>query len=425
MIQHLAKPQRFLVRPAPGWSAVTLTEVQNILQSPVQRYKFSPLVVPEDGQVVVSECDYRQGLEILSRVTTAHDVDWVLHSGRISRRGDWPVFFERSGVAKLWQSPERVYIKFTASVSHPILGNEREIKELARGLIPLGPEAMLEGVDGQGPGLRQTIHLESTKNRQRLLVSLGGEPVYKRGYKVPGLPAVAPLPEHHAAACFRWAISQFENRSAAHEWVIVNPFAGSGTTAIEALIQIMNIAPGVIRSSFACESFEFHPTATMASIRHRLGLQVSAAESAPAVVLGDINDTAVKNLPAQFDNFCQLVRRDIPVVVMANDFLSNPQALFAGVDPRRTVFLPLNPPFGQRLAKASGSLVIYERLSKILSEFARTRPVCGYVLCPDEETWGVIVRGLRSLEIKTQHFSHGGVDMRVVAFCGSSAFSVK
>ena len=105
MSLFLAKAQRFIVRPAPGWIDLTLSETQQILSNPVQSYKYTAKVANEEGVVVVSDCDYRQALELVTRLTTAHDIDWVLDSGRVVSKGDWTKFFEKSGLADVF-SPE-------------------------------------------------------------------------------------------------------------------------------------------------------------------------------------------------------------------------------------------------------------------------------------------------------------------------------
>ena len=420
MSTYLAKPQRFLVRPAPGWKELTLSEVLEILASPLQKFKFEPKAVLEDGLVVISDCDYRQALELIARVTTAHDVDWVIQSGRISSRGDWKPFLEKSGVSKLWNDPLDFTFHLSSQASHTVVGTEKEIKDLAKSVWPFfsdGDEAAL-AAETERP--LQRIRIESSKNRHRILVSMGGAPLYKRGYKVQGLPASAPLPEHHASACFRWCLETLKGSPLEsmpnNRWSIVTPFAGTGTTGIEAAARVLNIAPALTRPFFACEGFSFHPEATMSTIRQRLRQKVMGSSSDLKLIFGDLNSDVTAALDHQVENFMRLAGVSIPTEIKGNDFLLNPLELMSLALQGGVVFLPLNPPYGNRLAKGSGGDVIYKRLGEAIKACADVRTLIGYVICPDESTWGHLQRGLKGFELHTRHFSHGGDDVRLVAF---------
>jgi len=73
-----ARPHTFYIRPAPGWLYECYKEVAKVAATPFQKYKFEPKVVMLKSTVKVSRCDWRQGLEILLRLTTAHDVEWLI-----------------------------------------------------------------------------------------------------------------------------------------------------------------------------------------------------------------------------------------------------------------------------------------------------------------------------------------------------------
>jgi 23S rRNA G2445 N2-methylase RlmL len=416
----LAKPQRFLVRPAPGWLDVAGKEVREIIRSPVQKYKFAPIVTDEDGLIVVSDCDYRQALEIVCRVTTVHDVEWVIHSGRITARSEWASFFEKSGVGQLWSDVAQQQVKLAASVSHPIVGTEKEIKELAQATWPQFKANEHDDSEELEIQSLQRIRIEASKNRHRILVSMGGEPLFKRGYKITGLSAVAPLPEHHASACFLWATSVIQGWSLNDlrdlGCAFVTPFAGTGTTCFESLARLFDVAPALTRQQFACENFAFHPAATMATIRQRLRRHVQSPKGQCCAVLGDINDEVVTSLNQQSESFLRACGVSISSSIMTNDFLERPLELTKALDDVPRLFFPLNPPFGQRLAKSTGSDAIYRKLGRALELCATKYHFAGYVLCPDESSWRHLLASAVSLNAETHHFTHGGTDMRVVAF---------
>ena len=329
MSSYLAKPQRFLVRPAPGWVELTLQDVKTVLFAPTQKYKFQPVAAIEDGMVVVSECDYRQALELVARLTTAHDVEWVIHSGRVSSRGDWKGFFEAAGVGALFKDGKAAYTKVAAIVSHPVVGTAKEIREIAVAAWGFGTAERDDEEEMDSTSHR--VRIDSGKNRTRILVSLAGEPLYKRGYKSRLGGATAPLPEHHASACFLWSAEQIggdiKNKIACGDVSITVPFAGTGTTGFEAVCRVLNIAPALSRDHYACENFAFHPEATMASIRKRLLAAKVAGK--PKIVFGDNTPDIVDALGAQVASFREKSGVEIDAHVTLNDFLSSPETLVA------------------------------------------------------------------------------------------------
>ncbi|NDC25345.1 MAG: hypothetical protein EBZ49_14625, partial [Proteobacteria bacterium] len=73
-----AVPHVFYVRPAPGWLYLVHEEVQGILAKPLQKYKFEPKITLLKSTVKISRCDFRQGLELMMRLTCAHDIEWLV-----------------------------------------------------------------------------------------------------------------------------------------------------------------------------------------------------------------------------------------------------------------------------------------------------------------------------------------------------------
>lgn len=421
MASPLAKPQRFLIRPAPGWVELTLAELQEILKSPTQSYKFSPSAQIENGIVVLEECDYRQAMEIVARITTAHDVEWVIHSGRVNARAGWSEFFAKSGLAELWNAELKQHIQLSASVSHPVVGTAKEVRASAVSYLKT-LNIMVHDTEDEVAATGR-VRIECTKNRTRILVSMGGEPLFKRQYKSQFVGATAPLPEHHAAACYLWALSQISGDLGQEilvgKTVLAVPFAGTGTAGFESLCRSMGLAPGLTRLHYGFEDFAFHPVQTMTTIRKRLLPKVDLSQV--ELMFGDIDTNVVDGLKTASEQFIETIGRAAGLSnsslfkadVIQNDFFKDP-GVFAKSGKR--IFLPLNPPYGLRLAKETGSAAIYQRLGLSLAKLGKEHSVCGYVICPDEESWSALLTKLKDFKTKSRHFTHGGRDVRLVAF---------
>jgi 23S rRNA G2445 N2-methylase RlmL len=426
MISFLAKPQRFLVRPAPGWLDVCQKDVLQILKSPLQAYKFTPEVEVHNGILTINQCDYRQAMELVLRVSTAHDVEWLLHSGRVSSRGGWTDFLEKSCILQLWKETQRPRVHLGVTVSHPIIGTAKSVREKA--VSYLKEHGVSVVASGEPSNQDHRIRIDSQKNRTQLFVSLAGDPLFKRGYKEVLSGARAPLAEHLAAACFRWALDEI-----APEWrkdllrgacPVLVPFAGTGTLGFEGIRELLQIAPGFFRTNYSFESFAFHPVKTLDVLRKRIRQSYSPAKL--TVRFGDIDPTAYQALDKNIFGFqarlndLVVSKEDIDSSHMSldisnqvNNFLTDPLDLASNSS---EVLLALNPPYGDRLAKKSGGEPIYKNLGRVVQTMSLKRKVFGFVLCGDETSWRAFLGAIRPLKNKTRHFTHGGIDVRLVVF---------
>lgn len=426
MITFLAKPQRFIVRPAPGWLDVCHKDVARILESPLQTYKFKPELDVRQGIITVSECDYRQAMELVLRLSTGHDVEWLLHSGRVTSRDGWTDFLDKSNILELWKKSQRVDVSLGVTVSHPVIGTAKSVREKAAAYLQENGVTVRTSAD---PLIQyHRIRIDSQKNRTQVFVSMAGDPLFKRGYKDVLSGAKAPLAEHLAAACFSWALDEIGPKLRkdllSGACPIVVPFAGTGTLGFEGICQLFNMVPGCFRTTYSFESFSFHPAKTLDVIRKRIRLSYTPANL--KLRFGDTDPAACKvldkNIAGYEARLSQLIAASkdsdssqltLDVTNQVNNFLTNPVALASDSD---QLFLALNPPYGDRLAKKSGGQVIYKSLGRVIHGLSKTRSVFGFVLCGDESSWRIFLSTIRPLKNKTRHFTHGGIDVRLVVF---------
>ncbi len=426
MTRFLAKPQRFIVRPAPGWLDVCKKDVARILESPLQAYKFKPQLEVRQGILSVSECDYRQAMELVLRLSTAHDVEWLLHSGRVTSRDGWSDFLDKANLVDLWKNSTRVKVNLAVTVSHPVIGTAKTVREKVAAYLHKNGVTVL--ASGESTAQDHRIRIDSQKNRTQVFVSMAGDPLFKRGYKEVLSGAKAPLAEHLAAACFIWSIDEIGHGLRKDllngECPLVVPFAGTGTLGFEGISQVTNLAPGFFRKIYSFESFSFHPVKTLDVIRKRIRLSCTPANL--KVRFGDTDPAACKaldkNIAGFEERFTDLAAPSedfdsgqmvLDVTSQSNDFLTNPSELDSE---SKEVFLALNPPYGDRLAKKSGGQAIYKRLGRVIHEMSQKRKVFGFVLCGDEASWRTFLSAIKPLKNKTRHFTHGGIDVRLVVF---------
>ena len=174
-----------------------------------------------------------------------------------------------------------------------------------------------------------------------LMIDTSGTPLHKRGYRRDSLGA--PIRETLAAAIA--AISRPRENV-----LLWDPMCGSGTIAIEAAMQMRNIAPGA-RRSFAAEEFSFIDKKIWASAREeaRDGERVSDFEAYATDIDPDAVSLAEKN--ARLAGVADTVK------VFRTD------ARKISAEGRRGTIVT-NPPYGERLGTQREAEALYREIGE-------------------------------------------------------------
>lgn len=251
----LRLPHKFVVKPAPGWSKTTYLELCSVLKYPWGNYKFKPLVeISPTKEITLTNCDFRQGMEVTARLLCAHDVEWVINKSRCKSRGELHRFVADIPFNALVGDNNKTNISVQGHSMRSFVDSSSLLKEeftnrlfrqTSHSIITT-TSAVKQTTDST-PNSKFKLHL--LDNVITLSISMAGadSPLFKRGYKqllntiessnsssnssdlqtpsvshkpidrkldavvpLPGAVgknhAVAPLPEHHAASCFRATI---------------------------------------------------------------------------------------------------------------------------------------------------------------------------------------------------------------------------
>ena len=389
-----ARPHTFYIRPAPGWLYECYKEVAKVSATPFQKYKFEPKVVMLKSTVKVSRCDWRQGLEILLRLTTAHDVEWlILESG-----------------CKQWSEVDAIlkrvpWEEVLANKNEPVHVTSDIFRGFTTGSAKLRENfCNIGGVTHVSEGAAIRFKVELRDEMLRILVSLGGEPLYKRGYKTK-LIATAPLPEHQAASMIRWILSGLKPTQKIG--TIFVPFAGSGTLGFESRLVFSDSGPGAFLRQFSCELFPVTPKPTIEFLRRKLKEKWQSGVT-PKIVFNEINEEAVQILN---ENSQEILVPGKWEIIPGDMFELKPNFTEDG-----SVLVLLNPPYGNRLGKNTSIGNLYEKLGRHLRQLLDAYPgrIVGGCICPDESSWKRFLSGLNISNTQTHHFTHGGEEMRLV-----------
>ncbi len=198
-------------------------------------------------------------------------------------------------------------------------------------------------VDASSPDVpvRVTLH----RDRATVSLDLCGAPLHQRGYRVADGSVAASLKETLAAALL---ISGGWPELARLGGVLVDPFCGSGTIAIEGAMIAGDIAPGIMRHGWAIENMSWFDRSILDEIVDEADSRMEAGfGSIPPIFASDINPAAVKTAAASARRAGLSGAIEFSCADIAH--LDKPEALSSSSG----ALLATNPPYGERILDTS------------------------------------------------------------------------
>ena len=198
------------------------------------------------------------------------------------------------------------------------------------------------------------------KDAVSLLLDLSGEPLYKRGYRKEG--GAAPLRETTAAAML--LLSGWKRK-----YPLYDPFCGSGTILIEALMYAWDMAPGLGRK-FALNDLLIADNAVEETVRNELLGRISlertiriagSDEDASAVTIAASNVERLKKICPAAGNM-KTAPFELKAIPMRE---ARPHR---GAESENG-FIVTNPPYGKRLGDPSASEKLYGEMAALARHF--------------------------------------------------------
>ncbi len=397
----LAEAHEARIVPAPGWKDACASELRSILASLTQPGKFTPEWFDDPEGLGLRQLDFRQLMEIPQSLLTAQACFWKILDRHVGSFGELTHAVKSLDADLYLPSQASFTLKVQSFQSH--LYHEGKLFDLISQQLLEQGFAVRDGSD---------FHLlaEQRGNRFSLFLALGPYPLHHRHYKAEGRHS-APLQECLAASAIRWFFELPEQKDWKPEQIAV-PFAGSGTLLFETWMVLGHIPSYLWSPENFLEKIPAAPGATLQSIRQRL-LQRISPSLPPALLIEKDSDMA-RDLVDHVTHFKEKLPVNPTAITSCADFFSTP------LPSSGRIFMPLNPPYGLRLAQEGKSRPadFYRQLGSYLVQVSRPdQDLRGFVLTPDEDSLQALRQAFGSKAISAvQSFTQGGQHIRCVAF---------
>ncbi len=196
-------------------------------------------------------------------------------------------------------------------------------------------------------GAEYTVKLTLLRDRATLTIDTSGKGLHHRGYRVRTVEA--PMKETLAAGLVQLSFWRPER-------VLLDPFCGSGTIAIEAAMYAKNIAPGLGRS-FASEEWDRVPADFWREEKKKAYSEIR-------------QDLPLKILASDIDSRAVAAARENAEEAGVDDCIEFRRADFRKLEklrePRSIIIC--NPPYGERIGDRKSLDGIYRHMKQMLEQ---------------------------------------------------------
>lgn len=286
-----------------------------------------------------------------------------------------------------WIAPNQTFA-IDANVHHKDFKNSLFAAQVAKDAIC----DVIRKAKGERPSIdtyNPDIQLNLFLNEKTTLFSFdtSGVPLFKRGYKEETVEA--PIQESLAAALL--TLAGYTGNE-----ILCDPFCGSGTIVIEALMKQHHLPSGAFRKEFGFLKMPIHDAELFASIKKEA--KKEKIEKLPLILANDKDIQAI-----------HITKKNVQSTHLASSILYSSKDI-AGYfpDPKPNLIIT-NPPYGLRLS-------LQESLYHHFAEFLKNRCAKGaraFLLSTNPE-----LLEKASLKIlSSQKLNNGGVDVDFVEVC--------
>ncbi|AXR60976.1 hypothetical protein [Leptospira mayottensis] len=385
-----------------GSSKETEQIAKKIISDPYLPKAQTPFLKILPGKILLENANFRQALELLIRIPWTRDFRLNLGMYPFKRSFSFREF--ESSLRKSKILPEKWNLQLRPQVKGRAEWTPEDLRRLWE----------TEGVTANSENHRTTeLSALLVEDEIILSVSLSGEPLNQRGnFQI--LSKSAPIREDLA----RYLVERMHKILPNPDAVLV-PFAGTGTFIRESVDSILGICfPHYLRD-YLFQDMEEFPRATWDFLKKKT-LKDSIG-SPIGIWWNELNGATfeyTKNRMNLYQDFLKYYGFFDSFGFVQNEgdfFLYSPQEVWNTLGKRRRIWMFLNPPYGLRLGIGSSS-AFYKKLGERLTHWWELpSEIGGFVLCPNEECWSVLIRNM-GIKTDTIHVTHGGMDMRVVYF---------
>lgn len=415
--QHLyAQPQTIQCVFPSGFSTTAFNEINAILKTLWLAQKYESEIILADNEIHVKNIHLFAIIELLLRSQCLTDIRLVIVKSKVATKAAFAKKCEAIQWTYFLNKDMTIKIKVDSVASQ--LFHETSLKEILAGVVQPYVKNIVTGDNTKETTM---LYVELNKNKLEVSISLAGDPLYKRGYKV--LTATAPLREDIAACCIQRFI-HFASLANVDPNIMLVPFSGTGTFVFEYLLYTLHIAPFRLGRYYAFQKMPLFRNEHFEYLKKKAQTHESLKLS--SIIAIDKSPVAMDALVKNIESFVTLLSdpsllKENMLSMYTENFLEKNPLDYLLKNEDADIFIPMNPPYGLRLNKTEDTVTSYKKIARKINDIAKLmkpvqKSIYGFILCPNEKTWSIFRKELAYSKEETYHFLQGGLDIRVCQF---------
>lgn len=205
------------------------------------------------------------------------------------------------------------------------------------------------------------IALVIRKDKASISLDLSGGSLHKRGYREEGLQGKAPLKENLAAGIL--AAAEWYKLCHEGHYCCVDPLCGTGTLVIEAALQALDRAPGLIRTRWGFDHWLGHSESLWENLLDEADDRAEKAQDRNLTIFASDKDAAAVHLArhyaqrAQVAKYIQFECIDVSQLRLPEKFCTAKKGLMV-----------TNPPYAERMGSQAQLPALYAALSSCYAQ---------------------------------------------------------
>ena len=232
--------------------------------------------------------------------------------------------------------------------------------------------------------------------------------------------------------CLKKSI-QFLNLKSSHKDIscLFVPFGGSGTFVFEYYNEVLELRNSFYRDSYNFEETSVYKEKTVLFLKRKSLLESEKNElNLKKIIYLELEKNVSELFHENYNFFLEKVKdkseslfskiEKVGCEINTENFLDC-ELRKEDILENKVIFMPLNPPYGLRQHSKGNSLEFYKKvclkINKLALDINKNKSILnGFILCPSEEIWAMVVKQLKTEVKETFHFTQGGLHLRAVNF---------
>ena len=387
-----------VIKTPEGCLEIVKAEVEEIINHLYFAGKSVPVIETAKNSLTVSGLDWRTVFELPMRLHTPCEISLLLHQKTVKFEKQLDEFFESSRLKEHLLEGSAISVKSNCVSSR--IYHEGMVKERLSAFLE-------KHCDIKPQECGYQLRLDIDNNRASLTIGLCHDGFWKQKLKA-NHTSLAPFREDFAASFISKSLQNGQKKFNADTFQTLTPFGGSGTFFFLTALQLSGQNHFMLHPDDFFSCLRYKESNTISFISKKIAENQTKTHQFMYV---DLSEKEACGFQENLKEFSQMLPLDAKV-------LQGDVFQLEAIEPEsfaEPVFIPMNPPWGERLSEKKVARALYKKLPAFLNRFQNA---FGFVLITQTDILRHTEKTLSSLgfEVEVTPHNYFGMNLKCLYF---------